>query len=66
MNKNRLRKLIEEFNEWCKEEDIPIGQDMNLEAIMVADWWIRKFEKLDEKTNQVPLSGTKKEVKNEK
>ncbi len=45
----KITRLIEEFNKWCQENKIAIGQYMKRESIMIADWWIRKFQKLEKK-----------------
>jgi len=36
-------KIVEEFNTWCEENDIRIGQEMKLESVMIADWWLAKL-----------------------
>ena len=54
-----INKQIEEFNNWCKENKISIGQNMKTESIIIADWWIKRldqqrqeFEKVVEKMSE--------------
>ena len=39
-----MNKEIKEFNNWCKENKIPIGQNMKIESVMIADWWLSKLQ----------------------
>jgi hypothetical protein len=41
-----IQTIIKEFNDWCLENKIPIGERMKTETIMVGDWWIKKVELL--------------------